>query len=65
MNPFKNLIVNLQARGVAAVASIWLICITLLAIFAPDSKVTNTNTVMMALLVFGGALTAAIGLNRD
>lgn len=58
MNPFKNLIVNLQAGGVAAVAVIWLICITLLAIFAPD----NANAAMArnALMFFGGVLGAAL-----
>lgn len=62
MNPFKNIIVNLQAAGTSAVASIWLICITLVALFAPVNS--NTSAALVALLFFGGVLTTALSFPR-
>lgn len=64
MNPFKNLIVNLQATGIAAVAAVWLICMTLLALFAPlDSPLASTT--QMSLMFFGGLLGVGLIQRRD
>ena len=58
MNPFKNLVVNLQATGPAAVMCGWIICLTCFGIFAPDT--TAAKSASAGLLVFGGALMAAM-----
>jgi hypothetical protein len=62
VNPFKNLVVNLSAAGISAVAGIWLICVTMLAIFAPDNA--NAAMARSALMFFGGVLATALILAR-
>jgi hypothetical protein len=62
MNPFKNFIVNLSAAGVAAVACIWILALTVLAVFAPETK--TTANVLTGLQIFGGALAFTLMINR-
>ncbi|WP_128948200.1 MULTISPECIES: hypothetical protein [Bradyrhizobium] len=62
MNPFKNIIVNLQASGISAIACIWLLCVTTLAILAPENGMSRTA--LNALLIFGGMLGSSMVIAR-
>lgn len=61
-NPLKNVVLNLQATGLAAIVCVWLVCITLVALFAPENS--NTQSVLVVLTVFGGAIASSIALAR-
>jgi hypothetical protein len=63
MNPFKNIIISLQAAGTSAVVGIWLICMTAIALFAPVND--NTTTVVTALTIFGGFVGCGMTIRRD
>jgi hypothetical protein len=63
MNPFKSIVLSLQAAGTSAVVCVWLICLTVLALFAPESA--TTNSVVMVLTIFGGAVISAMAFRRD
>jgi hypothetical protein len=61
VNPFNNIIVNLHASGPAAVVSIWLICVTVIAIFGQGP---NAESAMRILAFAGGALLTSLSFGR-
>jgi hypothetical protein len=63
VNPLKNIVLNLQATGPSAVISIWIICLTVLAVFAPENG--NSKTVLTILTIVGGSLTAGLAFRQD
>ncbi|MCK1533159.1 MULTISPECIES: hypothetical protein [unclassified Bradyrhizobium] len=63
MNPFKSIILSLQATGISAIVCVWIVCMTLLAIFAPNTP--GAKTAMTILSIFGGALMTAMAFRRD
>ena len=59
MEFLKNLAINLQASGPAAVLSIWVICVTLLGLFGSGDMASRA---FMLLAFFGGAVLFALAM---
>jgi hypothetical protein len=55
MNPFKNIVVNLQASGPAAVMCVLIICVTVVGIFGNGDLAKQAMTVLNIVvgLLFG------------
>lgn len=58
MEFLKNIAVNLQATGPAAVVIAWMICITLLGLFGSG---TTASMAIIILCITGSALITSLG----
>jgi hypothetical protein len=61
-NPLKNVALNLQATGPAAIVCVWLICVTLLSLFASDNS--NVQWAQTMLSVSGGAIMTTLAFTK-
>ncbi|PKM21055.1 MAG: hypothetical protein CVV11_06230 [Gammaproteobacteria bacterium HGW-Gammaproteobacteria-15] len=62
MEFFKNVSINLKARGPAAVLVIWMLCLTILALYGES---TATYIVLGILSGFGFAVLTALGSGSE
>lgn len=61
MEFFKNISMNLKAKGPAAVVISWMLCMTILGLFGDGEF---AGRAMIALTAFGGALMASLGFMK-
>lgn len=57
MDPFRNLTLNLRASGTAAIVCMWLICVTLIALFGTTHLAERAMTLFA---VAGGVILVGI-----